>query len=86
MYRLVLNEKSIGDFEKVTFTKVNPLSGCFVECSRNEAEGVVAGGNVYALTDSNGYKDFDRVAILELDGNIEMSAKLDFLKVMYGNI
>ena len=86
MYRLVLNGKPIGDFEKVVFTKVSPTSNCFISCSRGEADGVVAGGKVYALTNAEAYKDYDQVALFELDGDVETSAKLDFMKIMYGNV
>lgn len=85
MYRLIVKNKPIGDYEKVVFTKVNPNSGCYVQCTRNEAEGVVVGGTVYALTDAKGYEDCEQAAIIELDGTVEMSAKIDYMKIMYGN-
>lgn len=86
MYRLVLNGKPVGDFEKVVFTKASPTSGSFISCDREEADGVVAGGQVYALTDADAYKNYDQVALFELDGDVETSAKLDYMKVMYGNV
>lgn len=86
MYRLVANGKAIGNFDEVCFTKVNEKSGCFVRCERGEADGVVAGGKVYALTDSKDYQDFERVVVFEVDGSIEHAAELDFLRARFGLI
>lgn len=82
MYRLVSGDKVVGVFEKVRFTKVNKESGCFVECDLEEADGLVAGGKVYAITNSPDYKEFSQVAVFELDGEIERSAELDYIRAM----
>lgn len=82
MYRLVSGDKVVGVFEKVCFTKVNKENGCFVECDRGEAEGIVAGGIVYAITNSPYYQGHDQVAVFELDGEIERSAELDYIRAM----
>lgn len=82
MYRLVSGDKVVGVFEKVRFTKANKENGCFVECDRGEAEGLVAGGTVYAITNSPAYKGCDQVAVFDLDGEIERSAELDYIRAM----
>jgi hypothetical protein len=84
MYRLISNGNVIGDYEKVVFTKKNQSNGCFVECSQGEADGVVAGGKVYAITNSDDYKDYEQVALLQLDGEVERSAELDYIRAMSG--
>ena len=84
MYRIVLNGQPIGDYENVVFNKKSPTSDCMIPCKRDEADGVYAGGKVYALTDAEFYQGFDHVALFELDGNVEMNAKMDYMKVMYG--
>ena len=76
MYRLVSGDKVVGVFEKVRFTKANKENGCFVECNR------VAGGTVYAITNSPAYKGCDQVAVFDLDGEIERSAELDYIRAM----
>lgn len=82
MYKLMSKDKLVGVYEKLVFTKRSPTSGCFVECPRDEADGIVADGNVYAITNSEDYKDFEQVAIFELDGEIERSAELDYMRMM----
>ena len=82
MYRLTLGDKIIGVFEKVTFTKRSPSSGCFISCSKSEADGVVADGKIYAITNSEDYKEYDHVAVEDIDGEIERSAELDYIRVM----
>lgn len=82
MYRLMSDGKLVGDFEKITFNKVNPNSGCFIHCTKDEAEGLVAGDTIYSLTDSEHYQNFKRVAVFELDSEVERSAELDYLRVM----
>lgn len=82
MYKLVSDNKVIGVFENVRFTKVNEANKCFVECSRDEADGLVAGGKIYAITNSPDYKEYEQVAIFELDGEIERSAELDYIRAM----
>lgn len=82
MYRLVSGDKVVGVFENVRFTKVNKDNKCFVECERGEADGIVAGGKVYSITNSPDYKGYEQVAVFELDGEIERSAELDYMRVM----
>lgn len=82
MYRLESNGKLVGVFEKVIFTKKSESSGCFVECEKGEADGLVAGGNIYALTNAEDYQDYDQVSVAEVDGEIARSAELDYIRVM----
>lgn len=82
MYRLVLNGTVIGNFANVVFTKKSPTSGCFIECNKGEADGIVANGQVYAITNSEDYKDYDQVSVFELDGEIERTAELDYMRIM----
>lgn len=82
MYKLISGDNVVGTFEKVVFTKKNPLSGCFVECKKDEASGLVAGGNIYAMTNSEDYKDYPKVAVCEYDGEVENSAELDYIRAM----
>lgn len=86
MYRLVANGKVIGDYDELCFTKVNKNNGCFVRCDRGEADGVVAGGKIYALTDSEDYQAFERVVVFKVDGAVERAAELDYLRAMFGLI
>lgn len=83
MYKLVLNNSVIGPYETVIFTKKSK-NGSFVACDRSEADGIVAGGKVYAITNSVDYKDYDQVAVFELDGEVARSAELDYMRIMTG--
>lgn len=82
MYKLMSNDELVGLFEKVVFTKKSPTSGCFVECNKNEADGIVADGKTYAITNSPDYEEYEQVAVFELDGEIERSAELDYIRAM----
>ena len=82
MYRLVSGNKVIGDFEKVLFTKYSDSGKCYVPCSRAEAEGVDAGGKCYSISGSPNYKQFEEVALLDIDGEIIRSAELDYIRAM----
>lgn len=82
MYRLMAGEKKIGDFENVVFTKKNPNTGCFIACTRDEADGVFVNNTTYALTNANDYKEYEHVALIEIDGAMEQSAEMDYFRVM----
>lgn len=84
MYRLSSKHGVIGDFGKVVFTKRNPTSKCFIECSKSEADGIVAGGKVYAMTNSTDYEEYERVDVTELDSDQERSAEFDYIRIMAG--
>lgn len=82
MYKLTQGNKTIGVFEKVIFTKKSPSSGCFISCSRGEADGIIAGGKTYAITNSEDYNEYDQVVVEDIDGDIEHSAELDYIRIM----
>lgn len=82
MYRLKSGDKVIGTFAAITFVTRSSTSGCLVECDKGMADGVVAGGKVYAITNSDSFAEYEHVALFELDGEVERSAEIDYLKVM----
>lgn len=82
MYRIMAGDKKIGDFENVVFTRKNPRTGCFVSCPRDEADGVFVNNTTYAITNSEEYKEYEQVAIIEVDSAMEQSAEMDYLRIM----
>ena len=82
MYRIMAGDKKIGDFENVVFTRQNPRTGCFVSCTRDEADGVFVNNTTYAITNSEEYKEYEQVAIIEVDSAMEQSAEMDYLRIM----
>lgn len=82
MYRLMAGNELVGVFQKVIFVKKVASIGTFIECSRDEAEAIVAGGNTYAITNAEGYEDYEQVAVFELDSEIERTAELDYMRLM----
>lgn len=85
MYRLISGDKLIGVFQKVIYVKKITATGTSIECSKGEADGIVAGGVTYAITNSDDYKDCEQVAVYELDSEIERTAELDYMRLM-GNL
>lgn len=83
MFRVTSNNKVVGDFEKVIFVKKSQANS-LIECTRSEADGIVAGGTVYALTNAEGFKEYDPATFDELDSEIEKSAELDYIRIMQG--
>ena len=83
MYRIILNDVVVGTYENVRFIKKSG-SGCFVECDKTEADGIFAGGKIYALTNSEDYKDYDMVSLFELDSEVNHSSELDYIRAMSG--
>ena len=69
MYKLMSGDKLIGVFQKVVFI-------------RKIADAIVAGGIVYAITNSTDYQDCEQVAVFELDSEVERTAELDYMRVM----
>ena len=69
MYKLMSGDKLIGVFQKVVFI-------------RKVTETIVAGGIVYAITNSTDYQDCEQVAVFELDSEVERTAELDYMRVM----
>ena len=82
MYKLMSGDKLIGSLQNAVFIRKITETNTNVRCSKGEADAIVAGGVVYAITNSADYKDCERVAIFELDSEIERTAELDYIRVM----
>lgn len=82
MYKLMSGNKLIGVFQKVIYVKKIAATGTSVECPKGEANGIVAGGVTYAITNSDEYKNCEQVAVFELDSEIERTAELDYMRAM----
>lgn len=82
MYKLMSGDKLVGVFQKVVFVRKNTETNTNVECSKGEAEAVVAGGTTYAISNSEAYTDCEQVAVFELDSEVERTAELDYMRVM----
>lgn len=82
MYRIMAGDKKIGDFENVVFTRKNPRTGSFIPCKRDEADGVFVNNTTYAITNSDEYKEYEHVAIVEVDSAMEQTAEMDYLRIM----
>ena len=76
MYKLMSGDKLIGVFQKVIYVKKVAATNTSVECPKGEANGIVAGGVTYAITNSDDYKVF------ELDSEVERTAELDYMRLM----
>ena len=70
MYKLMSGDKLIGVFQKVVFIR------------KVTETAIVAGGIVYAITNSTDYQDCEQVAVFELDSEVERTAELDYMRVM----
>jgi len=82
MYKLMSGDKSIGTFQNVFFIRKITETNTNIECSRGKADAIVAGGVVYAITNSEDYKECEQVSVFELDSEIEHTAELDYMRVM----
>ena len=50
MYKLMSGDKLIGVFQKVVFIRKIAETNTNIECPKGEADAIVAGGIVYAIT------------------------------------
>ena len=82
MYKLMSGDKLIGVFQKVIYVKKVAATNTSVECPKGEANGIVAGGVTYAITNSDDYKDCEQVAVFELYSEVERTAELDYMRLM----
>ena len=82
MYKLMSGDKLIGVLQKVVFIRKVTETNTNIECPKGEADAIVAGGIVYAITNSTDYQDCEQVAVFELDSEVERTAELDYMRVM----
>ena len=82
MYRLMSGDTLVGVFQKVVFVRKNIDTNTNIECSKGEAEAIVAGGVTYSISNSEAYADCAQVAVFELDSEVERTAELDYMRVM----
>lgn len=82
MYKLMSGDKLVGVFQKVVFVRKKSATNTSIECSKGEADAIVAGGVTYSITNSDDYKNCEQVAVFELDSEVERTAELDYMRLM----
>lgn len=70
MYRIISGGKVIALCDAPRYVKVKKESGAFIQCDKDEAEGVAVAGEVYNLEGQTTIKDAPDVQITEVDGGL----------------
>ena len=68
MYRIVSDGEIISLCDKPRFVKKKATSGCYIVCSKEDAEAVAVNGKLYNLPGKNNITDRPEVSIDEVDG------------------
>ena len=74
MYRITCGSGIIALCDEPRFVRKKKGSGAFVQCSKDEADGVAVAGEVYNLQGKTTIEDAPEVQITKVDGGIELFA------------
>ena len=74
MYKLLTPEgETVGYTDQIQYIKVNPVSGCYIQASKEDAQGFAYNGTPYNFHGYDRFSDAKSLLILEVDAGQNLS-------------